>query len=261
MRVIVTTDKRPTEEMIREARSSALKFKTVFYPRRHNTINYFKKKFNSNVLVVNKDLNLTLYTLKGQKLFFHPGLFKIRLLNYLATKNEAMIKAMNLKEGDTVLDCNLGLAQDALLAAFVSKREVVGIEKEPVIYEIVKRGLESYEPKGKLKIAEETFKLIKPLLGDNEEYLKNLPDKAFDVVYFSPMFIKPKWHCDVMSQFREVAGKYFVSAETLKEAERVAKRRVVIKINKGVKEMFPFLKDYVLQESSTNVEYIYKDVS
>jgi len=261
MRVIVTTDKRPTEEMIREARSLALKFKTVFYPRRHNTINYFKKKFNSNVLVVNKDLNLTLHTLKGQKLFFHPGLFKIRLLNYLATKNEAMIKAMNLKEGDTVLDCNLGLAQDALLAAFVSKREVVGIEKEPVIYEIVKRGLESYEPKGKLKIAEETFKLIKPLLGDNAEYLKNLPDKSFDVVYFSPMFIKPKWHCDVMSPFREVAVKDFVSSETLKEAERVAKKRVVIKINKGVKEMFPFLKDYVLQESSTNVEYIYKDVS
>ena len=61
-----------------------------------------------------------------------------------------------------------------------------------------------------------------------------------------------------MAPFREVAVKDFVSLETLKEAERVARKRVVIKINKGVKELFPYLSDYNLQSSSTNVEYLYK---
>jgi len=260
MEVVVTTEKRPTPEMIKDAQELAKKFNTVYAARRHNTINFLKKRFKKNVLVVNKDLTLTLHTLKGQKLFFHPGLFKIRLLNYIATGNEAMIKAMNLQKGDSVLDCNLGLAQDALLSAFVSQNTVVGVEKEPVIYEIVKRGLKIYKPEGKLKVAEKAFKSINPICADNLEFLKQQPDNSFDIVYFSPMFIKPKWHCDVMSPFREVAVKDFLLPETLKEAERVARKRVVIKVNKGVKELFPFLSDYSLQESSTNVEYLFKIV-
>jgi 16S rRNA G966 N2-methylase RsmD len=258
MEVVVTTDKRPDTEIIEEARKLVEKFETVYVKRRHNTIEFIKKQHGRNVLVVGRDFLLTLHTLSGNKLFFHPGLLKIRLLNFLADGKEAMIEAMDLKEGKTVLDCNLGLAQDALLSAFVSRREVVGVEKDSVIYEIVKRGLERYKPKGRLKIAEFAFKLVKPICADNYDFLKEQPDKSFDIVYFSPMFVKPKWHCDVMAPFREVAVKDFVSLETLKEAERVARKRVVIKVNKGVKELFPYLSDYNLQPSSTNVEYLYK---
>jgi 16S rRNA (guanine1516-N2)-methyltransferase len=261
MEVVVTTDRKPSREMIEEAEKLSEKLGAPLVKRRHLTINAIRKKYGKNVLVVNRDLTLTLHTLKGQKLFFHPGLFKIRLLNYLKTGKEAMIEAMDLKEGETVLDCNLVLAQDALLSAFVSKRKVVGVEKDSVIYEIVKRGLERYKPKGKLEIAKFAFKLIEPHLSDNYEFLKKLPDKSFDVVYFSPMFVKPKWHCDVMSPFREVAPKDFVTPEVLKEAERVARKRVVIKINKEAKEYFPFLLNYKLQKSSTNVEYVYKELT
>ncbi|RUM87695.1 MAG: hypothetical protein DSZ25_03150 [Thermovibrio sp.] len=260
MEVVVTTDVKPNREMVEEAEKLSEKLGAPLVKRRHLTISAIKREYGKNVLVVKRDLNLVLHTLKGQKLFFHPGLFKIRLLNYLRSGKEAMVEAMELCEGETILDCNLGLAQDALMAAFVSRRKVVGVEKEPVIYEIVKRGLERYKPKGKLKVAEFAFKLIEPHLADNYSFLRELPDKSFDIVYFSPMFVKPKWHCDVMSPFREVAPKDFISPETLKEAERVAKKRVVIKINRGVKELFPFLSEYKLKESSTNVEYIYKEV-
>jgi len=258
MEVVVTTDRRPTPEMIEEAKKLSEELGTVYVKRRHNTIESIKKSYGKNVLVVGKDLLLTVHTLSGYKLFFHPGLFKIRLLNYLSGGKESMISAMDLKEGETVLDCNLGLAQDALLSAFVSKREVVGVEKDPVIYEIVKRGLKRYRPEGKLKVAEFAFSLVKPTCGDNYAFLKRLPDKSYDIVYFSPMFIKPKWHCSVMAPFREVAVKDFVSPETLKEAERVARKRVVIKVNKGVKELFPFLSDYQVQTSAGHVEYLYK---
>jgi 16S rRNA (guanine1516-N2)-methyltransferase len=258
--VVITTDQKPSRETIEEAIKLSEKLGAPFVKRRHLTINALRKSFGRNVLVVNRDLTLTLHTIKGQKLFFHPGLFKIRLLNYLRTGREAMIEAMDLKEGESVLDCNLGLAQDALMAAFVSKRKVLGVEKEPVIYEIVKRGLKKYRPSGKLEVADFVFKLVEPHLSDNYQFLKGLPDKSFDIVYFSPMFVKPKWHCDVMSPFREVAPKDFISPETLKEAERVARKRVVIKINSGIKEQFPFLSDYESKKSSTKVEYIYKSL-
>ncbi|WP_457568176.1 class I SAM-dependent methyltransferase [Desulfurobacterium sp.] len=259
MEIIVTTEKRPSPEIIEEARKLARKFSAPFVVRRHNTIESLKKRYGKNVLVV-ADEGLILHTLKGSKLFFHPGLLKIRLLNYLKTGKEAMIEAMDLKEGDAVLDCNLGLAQDAVLSAFVSKRKVVGVEKDPVIAEIVGRGLKSYIPHGKLSVARDAFKRVEVHVGDNRDFLRTLPDDSFDVVYFSPMFVKPRWKCDVMQPFREVAVKDFLEPETLKEAERVARRRVVIKINRGVKDLFPFLKDYKLQESATNVEYIYKKV-
>ncbi len=261
MDIVVTTDRKPTPEVEEDAKALAEKFHTIYVKRRHNTISSIKKRFKRSVLVVGKDLLLTLHTLSGNKLFFHPGLFKIRFLNYMETGREAMIEAMSLEEGDSVLDCNLGLAQDALMAAFVSKRKVVGVEKDPVIFEIVKRGLRKYEPKGKLKFAEVAFKLIEPVCGDNYGFLKKQPDKSYDVVYFSPMFIKPKWHCSVMAPFREVAVKDFVSPQVLKEAERVARKRVVIKVNKGVKELFPYLSDYSLKSSSTNVEYLFKELS
>ncbi|WP_456397151.1 class I SAM-dependent methyltransferase [Desulfurobacterium sp.] len=259
MEVIVTTEKSPSLEIIREAKELARKFETSYVARRHNTIESFKKRYGKNVLVVTSE-GLILHTLKGNKLFFHPGLLKIRLLNYIKTGKEAMIEAMDLKEGDTVLDCNLGLGQDAVISAFVSGERVVGVEKDPVIAEIVKRGLRSYEPKGKLSVAKDAFRKVEVNVGDNREFLKGLPDNYFDIVYFSPMFIKPRWKCDVMQPFRDVAVKDFIEPETLQEAERVARKRVVIKINRGVKNLFPFLKDYTLQESSTNVEYIYKRV-
>jgi hypothetical protein len=260
MRVVVTTDRKPTPQMIEEARELSRKLAAPFVKRRHRTISSIKREYEANVLVVKRDLNLTLHTLKGQELFFHPGLFKIRLVNYLKTGKESLVEAMELKEGERVLDCNLGLAQDALMAAFVTKQEVVGLEKEPVIYEIVKRGLKKYQPKGKLKEASFAFELIKPVLTDNYQFLKKQPSKSFDVVYFSPMFVKPKWKDGVMMPFREVAPKDFPTEEVLKEAERVARRRVVIKINKGAKELFPYLKEYEAKPSSTRIEYLFKDV-
>ena len=260
MEVVVTTDRRPTPEMIAEAERLSSKLGAPLVKRRHRTLSSIKREYQRPVLVVGKDLNLTLYTLKGQKLFFHPGLFKIRLINYLESGKESMVEAMDLKEGETVLDCNLGLAQDALMAAFVSKMPVVGLEKEPVIYEIVKRGLETFKPKGRLKVAEFAYSLVKPVLADNYQFLKAQPDKSYDIVYFSPMFVKPKWKDGVMMPFREVAPKDFVSPEVLREAKRVARKRVVIKVNKGVKELFPFLSDYLSLPSSTRIEYLYKEV-
>ncbi len=259
MEVIVTTEKSPMRKIIEDAESLSKKFNVSYIPRRHKTINALKKKYGKNVLVVSSG-GLILHTASSNRLFFHPGLVKIRLLNFIRTGKEAMVEAMDLKKGDRVLDCNLGLAQDAIIAAFVAEEDVVGVEKDPVIGEIVRRGLEVYKPKGKLSVAQEAFRKIKVNIGDNAEFLTAFPDNSFDIVYFSPMFIKPKWKCDVMQPFREVAVKDFVFPKTLKEAERVAKKRVVIKINKGIKEMFPFLEEYVLKPSATNVEYVYKDV-
>lgn len=260
MDIVITTDRHPSKQMIDDALALSRRWNKPYANRDHRSIEFFKKTYGKSVLSIDKELNFTVYTLKGQRLFYHPGLFKIRVLNFLKTGHDAMIDAMNLREGYTVLDCNLGLAQDALLSAFVSKKTVIGLEKDAVIAEMVRRGLKTYRPIGKLSIARFAFKLVKVMNADNANYLSDLPDKSFDVVYFSPMFIKPKWHCDVMSPMREVAVKDFVSRDVLKQAERVARKRVVIKINRGREKLFPFLSDYTVTEGSTHIAYVYKEI-
>jgi len=254
VKLTVTTDRKPNPSMVELARELAEELSADYVPRRHASVESIKRQLNQPVLVVRRDLTLTLYTMLGRRLFFHPGLFKIRLLNYLKTGRDNLILALNIEEGDLVLDCNLGLAQDALLIAFVTKRPVTGLEKHPVIYEIVKRGIRRYHPEGKLKVAEFAFRLVKPLKADNAEFLRKLKDKSYDVVYFSPMFVNPKKHCSVMAPFREVAEKDFITEETLREAERVARKRVAVKINKSALKLFP-CKGYNTVLSSGEVAY------
>ena len=129
MEAVITTDRRPTPEMIEEAKRLAEKFNITYVKRRHRTIESIKKEFGKSVLIVGKDLNLTLHTLSGKKLFFHPGLFKIRLLNYIATGHEAMIEAMNLKEGEQYLTATLDLPRMLCLRLLFQRGKFQGLKK------------------------------------------------------------------------------------------------------------------------------------
>ncbi len=256
MEAIVTVQRRAKPQAVEDALKLSKKLSLKFVERKDASVESLLKAFGKNVLVVFNDGSLTLFTLKGNRLFFHPGLFKIRLIQYLRGEPEWFSRASGIKEGDSVLDCNLGLAQDALLAAFITKRKVIGLEVDPIIAEIVRRGLKSYRPKGKLKLAEKAFKLIEVLNKDNSSFLFSAKENSFDVVYFSPMFIKPKFRCDVMTPFREVAFKGFPDEKTIEQAVRVARKRVVIKINEAAASLFPYLSEFELSGGAGHVKYL-----
>lgn len=58
-------------------------------------------------------------------------------------------------------------------------------------------------------------------------YLKEQPDDSFDVVYFDPMFRIPVKKSSAMAPLRPLAYEKRLSAETVKEALRVAPRVVI----------------------------------
>jgi len=173
------------------------------------------------------------YVYPGGELFFHPGMAKMRINEILRGKTDQMIKAMNLLPGDSVIDCTLGLASDAIVASFVSGRgKITGLEHSPVISLIVKEGLASYDGDIKPHV-KQAMKKIEVICTDYNDYLKSRPDNAADIIYFDPMFRVPEYKSTGISGIRPLADNRPVSASALREALRVARKRVVLKEAKG----------------------------
>mgnify|MGYP000964892007 FL=1 len=79
----------------------------------------------------------------GQALFFHPSMAILRMINLKRGIPDRFLNAVNLTEGDTILDATMGLASDALIAAWAvgTDGQVLAVEYSPLIYLLVKDGL------------------------------------------------------------------------------------------------------------------------
>ncbi|CCO09347.1 class I SAM-dependent methyltransferase [Desulforamulus hydrothermalis] len=171
-----------------------------------------------------------------KELFFHPGLAKLRIKEIQSGKTDQMISAMNLQAGDAVLDCTLGLAADALVASYVvgPAGTVVGLEDAAPVASVVRLGLQSYT--GEKPEILKAMRRITVIPTDHLTYLKNLPANSFDVVYFDPMFRVAREKSSSMAPLRLFANHNPLSREAVAEAVRVARKRVVMKENRGSDE-------------------------
>lgn len=175
---------------------------------------------------------------KGREFFFHPGMAKVRIRALSAGKTDQMVKAMDLRPGDRVLDCTLGLGADAIVASFaVGPRGVVtGVEVSPLLCAVVGHGLKTYRGKDDSSFFIAALRRIKVRCDDHMRVLAETPDGAYDVVYFDPMFRRPVSRSSAMEPLRPLAGGEPLSLAALAEARRVAARRVVIKERRGSQE-------------------------
>lgn len=184
-----------------------------------------------------KELNRPESNRVFQEFFFHPGTAKIRIKSILSGKPDQMIQAMDLRPGDAVLDCTLGLGADALVASFVvgAKGRVVGLEKVAPIAAIVERGLAKYSSPSQ-PLLNEAMRRIKVEPIEHLEYLHRAPSESFDVVYFDPFFRVTVKGADQMRPLRTVGDVGPLSLEAVQEACRVARRRVVMKERRESRE-------------------------
>jgi hypothetical protein len=66
-----------------------------------------------------------------------------------------------------------------------------------------------------------------------ESLFARLPDESFDVVYFDPMFRHSRRKSSAMELLRILGNTTPVSGETVREALRIARLRVVVKAGRG----------------------------
>lgn len=236
MSLLVTTALRVEPGILERALEIAKEINGIFVNREKKNLDVLLTEHGaSGIIVVEK--NRISFRRGEIELFFHPGMAKLRIKEILNGKTDQMIKAMDLKPGDSILDCTMGLGADAIVASFATgpKGLVTGLEKSPVIALLVKHGLRAYRDPGESHL-EQAIRRIKLIFIDHLYFLQNTTADSYDIVYFDPMFRQPLRGSASMDAMRPFTDKSKLSRETLHEAVRVCRRRVVVKEKRGSPE-------------------------
>ena len=226
--IIVTTVYNPSGDLQEKAGKWAKQLDTIAVPRGRQSLDALKSFYQTDFLLVVSQRGPVVHT-PGGELFFHLSMAELRIKNLDNGKHDHMAEAMKLKTGMTVLDCTLGLGSDAIVASYIvgDKGRIVGIEKSPILAFIVDYGLQHFSSED--PNVTNALRRIEVHLKDNQEYLAQLPDKSFDVVFLDPMFRTPIQSSSNLKPLRFFADNRPLGLSTLQDACRVARKRVVIK--------------------------------
>ena len=160
---------------------------------------------------------------------YHPGMAEIRVQQLLRGATDHLVKALDLHPGSRVLDCTLGLASDAAVAACVvgAAGKVVGLEASLLLHFAVEHGLTHYECKTPLLTA--ALRRVEAIHAVAAEYLAQCVAKGltFDVVYFDPMFRHPVQGSKAMEALRPLSLEEPLAKSTVELALKVAPRVVI----------------------------------
>lgn len=198
-----------------------------YIPRCGKSLPSLIREHQAEGVVVWKEGGPVLY-LGNEQFFFHPNMAKIRIGAFRKQGQiDPMIKACGLKEGDRFLDCTLGLGADAIVASYFTRTRVIGLESSQVVAAIIKWGMRHFI--SDISWLSEPISRIEVIHADHREFLAQQADKSFDVVYFDPMFRQPLLNSQPLSPLRSLADPRPLSLDTIEQACRVARSRVVIK--------------------------------
>ncbi|MBM7116560.1 class I SAM-dependent methyltransferase [Archangium primigenium] len=228
----VTTSGQPDESLVRQAREAARALGLPFVPRRKKQPLGALLQSVAEALLVFEHEGVTLADAEGA-FSFNPGMAHLRRMRLSeGQRDDALLRVSEMRPGDQVLDCTLGLGQDALVASLAVGPEgrVVALEKSLPLFAIVSQGLAAYDS-GPASCR------IESLHADAHAYLRALPSGSFDVVCFDPMFEKPKKAQPAFEMLRRYAEHAPLTPDVLEEARRVARRWVVVKGSKHSEDL------------------------
>ncbi len=220
----VITSADPDEATAARARERASEWGLDFLQRPHRRALRPMIGRDAEALIVFEKKAVALWDRAGA-LHFHPGVAHLRLGRLEAgVLEDTFLRVAELREGEAVLDCTLGLAQDALVAARAvgPKGRVVGLEKSLALFAVLSEGLALHDP-GPRSCR------IEAVRADYLEFLKAQQSGSFDCVVFDPMFEKPRKAQAAFEVVRRHAEYAPLTPEALGEARRVARRRVLVK--------------------------------
>lgn len=227
--LLVTTAGRTNEAMIEKAKRIALDVGIEYIDRKKRTVKGMKERYSQDILVVGKE-RLELFSLgSDEPFFFHPNSASFRVKRVLNGEKDSFIEAAGLFAGMSLLDCTLGMASDSIVASHAvgETGRVKGIEASLPISYLIKEGLKTWDAGiGEMK---EAMGRIEVIHADALAFLKSLPEDCYDVVYFDPMFSEAIDTSAGIMPMRKWAVYGTIDAETIEEAKRVAKTRVVLK--------------------------------
>lgn len=227
--MIITTSGRPNEYCYKVAKEIASIIDGTFVERKKRSVSSIQKLYNESVLVIGKERFELYHREDPTPLFFHPNTASFRVKRLVRGEDDPFVQATNLKKGMTFLDATLGLASDSIVASYLVGDEgtVIGVEENKLLALLVEKGLKMWN-------SEDTFLIkamgnIQVVTANHYDYLKTLEDNSIDVIYFDPMFESEIEESNGIRGIKSIATYDTITIETIKEAMRVVRERVVIK--------------------------------
>ena len=212
---------------VQTAKDMAARLGVAYLDRPHNQVleEFMAAQALAAVIVLEKD-GPRIHSEQGT-FAYHPGMAEIRVQQLLRGAPDHLVQALDLRSGARVLDCTLGLASDAAVAACVvgPTGRVVGLEASLLLHFAVQYGLAHYECKTPLLTA--ALRRVEAVHAVAGEYLAACAADSFDVVYFDPMFRHPVQGSKAMEALRPLALEEPLDRTTVELALKVAPRVVI----------------------------------
>lgn len=252
--MFITTVANPTVAIVERAKSASKLLDVPYLARLNKTLAQMQRGKEDFETIVFYQTVSRLVRPNQPDLFYHPSMGHVRIKRMLNGEVERMIAICGVEQGDKVVDCTAGLCSDSLVFSHAVGEQgvVIAIESDRILYTIMSDGLANYE--GELSEIVEAGRRISLIHADHYEYLRQCRDKSVDVVYFDPMFDEPLHDSQSMQPLRGLANENQLTTLTIKQALRVAKKRVVMKNNRESK-MFTNLGFENVIHGGTNISY------
>ncbi|REE57373.1 putative SAM-dependent methyltransferase [Paenibacillus taihuensis] len=234
--MIVTTPHKPSQDQLVYAQRIASELGGRLVPRKQDSLTLLREKYGDNCLLVADERGLRYYEESEEALYFHPSMAYVRVKRMRKGEHDPLITLTGCEPGDAVVDCTAGLGSDSIVFSYAvgPVGTVTAIESEPILYTVVREGLQSYHTEH--ADVNEALRRIQMRNTNHLEYLKQLPDKSVDIVYFDPMFRKPMHDSSAIQPLRGLANNAALSEESVRQAVRAARKVVVLKENAASEE-------------------------
>ena len=132
---------------------------------------------------------------------------------------------------ESIVDATLGLANDAVHLAALTGARVRGIEKSPWLFALLEEGLPRIAKSDEAWA--DAAARVSAECGDSADVLAAADDDSADVVVIDPMMSRARKNAPSFDLLRDFAEMSRASPQLLREAWRVCRRRVVLKLGKG----------------------------
>ncbi len=253
--MILTTSTR-NEALVEKARKLSKKYGIEYHARGERSLSCFFKNVDPQVFVVNHSRGLSYYEPEKNEAFYHPNMAFLRIENLRRGEPDGFVSACGLEPGMTFLDTTLGLASDALVAAYVTGEngQVTGVEKSRPIHILVSEGMDFYGEQSPWMYPLTTRLQLHH--ADNLDFLRSCGDKSYDVVYFDFMFQRPVLQSHGLDVIRSYAAYDTITPDHIAEARRVAGHRIVVKTDAIGKRLLAEMGFCCLKKNSRHITYM-----
>ncbi len=229
MGVAVTTSGRRSDALEAEGREAAAFAGVPFVPRPANRPLATLLTPALDALIVLAANEVALVD-QDSSLPFAEGLARLRIRQVAKrTGRDRLIDLGELRPGDRVLDCTLGLGADAQVAAWAVGRQgsVTALESSPALALLARHGLRRLRRPPEAAVI--TVRLV-----DATAFLAAQSDRSFDVVLVDPMFRHARKASPAFGLMRRHANHAPFTREMIAEASRVSRRVLLVKGGSGI---------------------------